>query len=175
MPKGISIKFGSDMVTMSSEKSGSRRKPENTGIKTSRRVSPTNIVETGLAEDSPNHLVYKKMEHIVEKMQDENSGVPVKTVKSFMSKIPSVFTGADLILWMMKNLDVDDQTEALHVAHLMASHGYFFPIDDHGLTVKNDNSFYRFQTPYFWPSNCWEPENTDYGESVSKLLNSYID
>lgn len=20
------------------------------------------------------------------------------------------------------------------------------------------------QTPYFWPSNCWEPENTDYGE-----------
>lgn len=53
--------------------------------------------------------------------------------------------------------------EALHVAHLMASHGYFFPIDDHCLTVKNDNTFYRFQTPYFWPSNCWEPENTDYG------------
>lgn len=21
------------------------------------------------------------------------------------------------------------------------------------------------QSPYFWPSNCWEPENTDYGES----------
>lgn len=20
------------------------------------------------------------------------------------------------------------------------------------------------QSPYFWPSNCWEPENTDYGE-----------
>lgn len=54
-------------------------------------------------------------------------------------------------------------SEALHVAHLMASHGYFFPIDDHCLTVKNDNTFYRFQTPYFWPSNCWEPENTDYG------------
>ena len=53
--------------------------------------------------------------------------------------------------------------EALHVAHLMAAHGYFFPIDDHSLAVKNDNTFYRFQTPYFWPSNCWEPENTDYG------------
>lgn len=63
---------------------------------------------------------------------------------------------------MMKNMEIDDQ-EALHVAHLMASHGYFFPIDDHCLTVKNDNTFYRFQTPYFWPSNCWEPENTDYG------------
>lgn len=104
------------------------------------------------------------MERIIEKMQDETSGVPVRTVKSFMSKIPSVFTGSDLIVWMVKNLDVDDQAEALHLAHLMAAHGYFFPIDDHMLTVKNDNTFYRFQTPYFWPSNCWEPENTDYGK-----------
>lgn len=23
------------------------------------------------------------------------------------------------------------------------------------------------QAPYFWPSNCWEPENTDYGEHWS--------
>lgn len=61
-------------------------------------------------------------------------------------------------------------SEALHVAHLMASHGYFFPIDDHCLTVKNDNTFYRFQTPYFWPSNCWEPENTDYGKK-KKIIN----
>lgn len=33
------------------------------------------------------------------------------------------------------------------------------------------------QSPYFWPSNCWEPENTDYGESVfasfSKPVRSY--
>lgn len=159
------------MVTMSSEKTGSRRKPDPAGNKTGRRLSPTNITDSSSSEDSPNHLVYKKMEQIVERMQDENSGVPVKTVKSFMSKIPSVFSGADLILWMTKNLDVDDQVEGLHLAHLMASHGYFFPIEDHALTVKNDNSFYRFQTPYFWPSNCWEPENTDYGSSF--LLNTY--
>ena len=38
-------------------------------------------------------LILLQMEQIVEKMQDEVSGVPVKTVKSFMSKIPSVFTG----------------------------------------------------------------------------------
>jgi regulator of G-protein signaling len=108
------------------------------------------------------------MEKVVEQMQDETLGVPVRTVKSFMSKIPSVFTGSDLIAWMMKNLDVDDQGmlplhffllinhvnklncvgEALHLAHLMASHGYFFPIDDHILTVKNDGTFYRFQVNY---------------------------
>nr|KAG5695941.1 hypothetical protein BaRGS_017522 [Batillaria attramentaria] len=85
------------------------------------------------------------MEGIIDRMQDECTGVPVRTVKSFMSKVPSVFTGADLISWMMRNLDVEDQGEALHLAHLMASHGYFFPIDDHMLTVKNDNTYYRFQ------------------------------
>jgi hypothetical protein len=38
-------------------------------------------------------FIFLQMEQIVEKMQDEATGVPVKTVKSFMSKIPSVFTG----------------------------------------------------------------------------------
>ena len=87
--------------------------------------------------------------------------------------------------------------ECLQLACLMAAHGYFFPIDDHVLTVKADGTYYRFQvrqsidlsiflnlhnaqppvvcfyflnllldlqTPYYWPSNSWEPENTDYGE-----------
>ncbi|KAK0159828.1 hypothetical protein PV327_010900 [Microctonus hyperodae] len=107
------------------------------------------------------------MESIVEKMLDDINGVPVRTVKSFMTKIPSVFTGTDVINWIMKNMEIDEQ-EALRVGHLMASHGYFLPIDDHCLTVKNDNTFYRFQTPYFWPSNCWEPENTDYAVYLCK-------
>jgi hypothetical protein len=41
-------------------------------------------------------------------MQDENTGLPIKSVKSFMSKIPSVFIGGDLIQWILKTLDVDD-------------------------------------------------------------------
>ncbi len=44
-------------------------------------------------DDNPNLPVYWKMEAIVEKMQKEESGVPVRTVKSFMHKIPHVFTG----------------------------------------------------------------------------------
>ncbi|CAH1642708.1 unnamed protein product [Spodoptera littoralis] len=119
-------------------------------------------------EESPNYLVYKKMEAIIEKMQDENTGVPVKTVKSFMTKIPSVFTGTDLVAWLARHLNLDETWEALHVAHLLAAHGYLFPIDDHCLTVKNDNTYYRFQTPYFWPSNQWEPENTDYAVYLCK-------
>ncbi|XP_026725492.1 regulator of G-protein signaling 7 [Trichoplusia ni] len=119
-------------------------------------------------EESPNYLVYKKMEAIIEKMQDENTGVPVRTVKSFMTKIPSVFTGSDLVSWLSRHLQLEETWEALHAAHLLAAHGYLFPIDDHCLTVKNDNTYYRFQTPYFWPSNQWEPENTDYAVYLCK-------
>lgn len=37
------------------------------------------------------------------------------------------------------------QVEALHLGTLMAAHGYFFPISDHVLTLKDDGTFYRFQ------------------------------
>lgn len=34
---------------------------------------------------------------------------------------------------------------------------------------------FSLQTPYFWPSNCWEPENTDYGErAVLSQPDSYF-
>uniref|UniRef100_A0A674PAW1 Regulator of G protein signaling 7 n=1 Tax=Takifugu rubripes TaxID=31033 RepID=A0A674PAW1_TAKRU len=101
-------------------------------------------------------------------MQDEKNGIPIRTVKSFLTKIPSVFSGSDIVQWMIKNLDIEDQVEALHLGTLMAAHGYFFPISDHVLTLKDDGTFYRFQTPYFWPSNCWEPENTDYAVYLCK-------
>ena len=97
-------------------------------------------------DETPSKLVYRRIEAIIEKMQDiEATGVPIRTVKSFMSKIPSVFTGTDLIQWILKRIDVEDTLEAFHFAHLIASHGYIFPIDDHILTVKNDGSFFRFQ------------------------------
>ncbi|XP_028969183.1 regulator of G-protein signaling 7 [Galendromus occidentalis] len=118
--------------------------------------------------DNPHQIVCKKMENLIGLMQHDRSGVPVRTVKKFLSKIPSVFTGADLIQWVTRNLEVEDQQEALHLMHLIASYGYLFPIDDHVLTVKNDQTYYRFQTPYFWPSNSWEPENNDYAVYLCK-------
>lgn len=39
--------------------------------------------------------------------------------------------------------------EALHLGTLMAAHGYFFPISDHVLTLKDDGTFYRFQVSCF--------------------------
>lgn len=84
------------------------------------------------------------MEAIVEKMQSENGGVSVRTVKAFMSKIPSVFSGADLISWIIKNMDVDDTNEALHIAHLLSSHGYMFPIVSFSIFNQTTNSNYYF-------------------------------
>uniref|UniRef100_A0A8C3ADM0 Regulator of G protein signaling 7 n=1 Tax=Cyclopterus lumpus TaxID=8103 RepID=A0A8C3ADM0_CYCLU len=110
------------------------------------------------------------MEEVIARMQDEKNGIPIRTVKSFLTKIPSVFSGKAFIALLCKwtlflcFLPV----EALHLGTLMAAHGYFFPISDHVLTLKDDGTFYRFQTPYFWPSNCWEPENTDYAVYLCK-------
>ncbi|VDP46994.1 unnamed protein product, partial [Soboliphyme baturini] len=126
---------------------------------------------TNASAEKPQHpyyIVYRKLEKIIKRMLDENGGVAVRTVKSFLSKIPSVFTGFDLVQWIHTNIPTDDLTEALHLSHMLASHGYLFPIDDHLLMVKCDNTFYRFQTPYFWPTNCWEPENTDYAVYLCK-------
>ncbi|XP_078134306.1 regulator of G-protein signaling 6-like isoform X4 [Sander vitreus] len=120
-------------------------------------------------EDSPNMIVYRKIEDIVTRIQDEKAGgVAIRTVKSFLSKIPSVVSGADIVQWLMKNLFIEDPAEAIHLGSLIAAHGYIFPISDHVLTLKDDGTLYRFQSPYFWPSNCWEPENTDYAIYLCK-------
>ncbi|XP_053331640.1 regulator of G-protein signaling 6 isoform X2 [Spea bombifrons] len=120
-------------------------------------------------DNTPNMIVYRKIEDIITRMQDDKAGgVPIRTVKSFLSKIPSVVTGADIVQWLMKNLNVEDPVEAIHLGSLIAAQGYIFPISDHVLTLKDDGTFYRFQAPYFWPSNCWEPENTDYAIYLCK-------
>ena len=120
-----------------------------------------------IAKDPPKTILYKKMESILAKMQDSGTGVSIKTVKSILTKIPDVFSGEDMVMWLGTNLEVSDQ-EAVHLGSLIAAHGYFFPIDDHVITLKNDGSFYRFQTTDYWPSKGWEPDNTEYAVYLCK-------
>ena len=52
------------------------------------------------------------MEKILRRMLDEaNGGIPVRTVKSFITKIPSVFTGifpfVVVTIWYSLSLDVE--------------------------------------------------------------------
>lgn len=37
------------------------------------------------------------MEEVIARMQDEKNGIPIRTVKSFLTKIPSVFSGKLLL------------------------------------------------------------------------------
>jgi len=46
---------------------------------------------------NPNMWLYRKMEAVIKKMQDPLKGVPIKTVSTFMYKIPSVFSGKSLL------------------------------------------------------------------------------
>ena len=39
------------------------------------------------------YKINSQMENLLEQLQDSNSGITVRTVKNFISKIPSVFTG----------------------------------------------------------------------------------
>lgn len=61
------------------------------------------------------------MECLVREMMDPDTGLPIKTVKSFMSRIPSVFTGVDLIQWIMARTPVVDLSERVftHFSSLM--------------------------------------------------------
>ena len=123
---------------------------------------------TSSGKESPNMLLYSKMEELIEKMRHSKNGVSIKTVKSLLTKIPDVFSGEDLVNWLMVNVDFEEMDEAVHLGSLMAAHGYFFPIDDHVITLKNDNSFYRFQANHYWPSQGWDPSSLDYAVYLCK-------
>ncbi|GAB0187114.1 hypothetical protein GRJ2_001176700 [Grus japonensis] len=46
--------------------------------------------------------LFSQMEDVIARMQDEKNGIPIRTVKSFLSKIPSVFSGMYQIDFMQQ-------------------------------------------------------------------------
>lgn len=48
-------------------------------------------------------------------MRHPETGVPLRAVKSFLSRIPDVFTGEDLVGWLRKTYDIDTADEAIHL------------------------------------------------------------
>ncbi|KAL8619208.1 hypothetical protein ACOMHN_049990 [Nucella lapillus] len=116
----------------------------------------------------PRHMVYGKLEQLIQGMQHTKTGVQVKSQKTFLNMIPSVFTGEDLILWLMRHLKVPEE-EAKHLATLLCLYGYIFPVTEPKvLNVKVDNSLYRFQNPHYWPSQSIDPDNVAYAIHLTK-------
>ncbi|XP_076441544.1 regulator of G-protein signaling 7-like isoform X2 [Babylonia areolata] len=125
------------------------------------------IMDTDL-DLKPRHMVYGKMEQLIQKMQHSKTGVQVKSQKTFLTMIPSVFTGEDFIMSLKNQLKVPDE-EAKHLATLLCHYGYIFPVTDPKvLTVKDDNSLYRFQNPHYWPSQSIDPDNVAYAIHLTK-------
>ncbi|KAF8569798.1 hypothetical protein P879_06309 [Paragonimus westermani] len=119
--------------------------------------------------NSPNDYIWRKIESLIEHMMSEEDGIPVRNVKSLMSTIPSTFTGSDIVHWLMQHVGASDVAEAINLASRIASMGYLFCIDDHLMTVKNDNhTYYRFQTPFLYPSRCMEADTMDYAVYLCK-------
>ncbi|XP_068215021.1 uncharacterized protein [Palaemon carinicauda] len=122
----------------------------------------------------------QKMEALVREMQDPETGVPIRSQKLFLTSIPSAFMGYDLIEWLMERLEIEDsviapaylaKAEAIHLANLLCQYGYFFPVgESRSLIVKDDSSLYRFQTPYYWPSQNHSADTTDYAIYLTKRL-----
>ncbi|XP_076366726.1 regulator of G-protein signaling 6-like isoform X4 [Tachypleus tridentatus] len=100
----------------------------------------------------PREIIFSKIERLVREMQHPMTGVPVRSQKLFLTYIPSVFMGFDLVDWLMSRLNIKHLAEAIHLANLICQHGYFYPVNDTKLTLKDDGTLYRFQEQCFWPS-----------------------
>uniref|UniRef100_A0A671X6N9 Regulator of G protein signaling 9b n=1 Tax=Sparus aurata TaxID=8175 RepID=A0A671X6N9_SPAAU len=101
------------------------------------------------------HHLSLQAEKLMLEMQDPKTGVKSQPQRLFNSPAPlSVcFSSA----------------EARSFGSTLVALGYIYPLRDHKrLVIKPDASLYRFQTPYFWPTQQWPVEDTDYAIYLAK-------
>ncbi len=65
------------------------------------------------------------MENLIKRMQDQVSGIAVKPQKLFLTIISNAFTGESLIIWMIKNLDIED-TGKISPRYFLKKNVYLF-------------------------------------------------
>lgn len=110
----------------------------------------------------------KKMEALMVEMQDPKGGVKGSEQKLNVTSIPYVITGKDVVTWITNKMKSNAE-EAQVVGTMLVSYGYIYPIQNHKkLVMCNDGTLYRFQTPYFWPTEKWVAEDSDYAIYLAK-------
>ncbi|XP_008273686.1 regulator of G-protein signaling 9-like [Stegastes partitus] len=116
----------------------------------------------------PRMVCLKKAEKVLLEMQDPRTGVKSQPQRLVITTIPHAITGEDIIAWLADRFQVDPQ-EARSFGSMLVALGYIYPLQDHKrLVIKPDASLYRFQTPYFWPTQQWPVEDTDYAIYLAK-------
>ncbi|GLD70905.1 regulator of G-protein signaling 9-like isoform X1 [Lates japonicus] len=95
-------------------------------------------------------------------------GVKSQPQRLVITTIPHAIAGEDIIAWLADRFQIDSQ-EARNLGSMLVALGYIYPLQDHKrLVIKPDASLYRFQTPYFWPTQQWPVEDTDYAIYLAK-------
>ncbi|XP_033974749.1 regulator of G-protein signaling 9-like isoform X1 [Trematomus bernacchii] len=116
----------------------------------------------------PRMACLKKSEKVLLEMQDPKTGLKSQPQRLVITTIPHAITGEDIIAWLADRFQVDTQ-EARSFGSMLVALGYIYPLQDHKrLVIKPDASLYRFQTPYFWPTQQWPVEDTDYAIYLAK-------
>jgi regulator of G-protein signaling len=93
-----------------------------------------------------------------------SEAAPLKTHKYFRVAVPQAITGQSLVQLLHELLHLDDTADAIHLATLLLHFGYLFPVIEQSAVVKDDNTLYRLQLPYFWPSHAQQTDNVEYGQ-----------
>uniref|UniRef100_A0A8C3BHT6 Regulator of G-protein signaling 9 n=1 Tax=Cairina moschata TaxID=8855 RepID=A0A8C3BHT6_CAIMO len=116
----------------------------------------------------PRMAFLKKIEALMMEMQNPDTGIKTQTQRVMITSIPHAVAGNDILQWILQRLQITDE-EALHLGDLFVKYGYIYPLQEpKNLTLKTDGSLYRFQTPYFWPTQSWPADDTDYAIYLAK-------
>ncbi|XP_028332848.1 regulator of G-protein signaling 9-like isoform X3 [Gouania willdenowi] len=116
----------------------------------------------------PRMACLKKAEKVLLEMQDPCTGVKSQPLRLVITTIPHAITGEDIVSWLADRFQTGTQ-EARHLGSMLVALGYIYPLQNHKrLVIKPDASLYRFQTPYFWPTQQLPVEDTDYAIYLAK-------
>ncbi|KAK1331206.1 hypothetical protein QTO34_009155 [Cnephaeus nilssonii] len=116
----------------------------------------------------PRMAFLQKIEALVKDMQSPETGVRMQNQKILVTSIPHAMTGNDVLQWLVQRLWISS-LEAQNLGNFIVKYGYIYPLQDpKNLMLKPDGSLYRFQTPYFWPTQQWPAEDTDYAIYLTK-------
>ncbi|XP_072795561.1 regulator of G-protein signaling 9 isoform X2 [Vicugna pacos] len=116
----------------------------------------------------PRMAFLQKIETLVKDMQDPETGVRMQSQKITVASVPHAMTGNEVLQWIIQRLWISNP-EAQNLGNFIVKYGYIYPLQDpKNLVLKPDSSLYRFQTPYFWPTQQWPAEDTDYAIYLAK-------